>query len=124
MKLFDFAVRRIAGRIDLHNEMFKKAAQPEEAGHRQLPRETCHSLKEIAKDQNPDFVEVHRDMLSANNPLKVVPNSVFYALNPKRMANSRMKDADVGARINPTFNRSARWRMPPAKANIDDGGPF
>jgi len=109
MKLFDFAVRRIAGRIDLHYKMFKKAAQSQEAGDRQLPRETCHSFKEIAEDENSYFVEVHRNSQPADNPLKVVPDSVFYALNPKRMAYSRMKDADVRARINPTFNRSARW---------------
>src|SRR5882757_5962296 len=36
MNLFDFAVRRIAGRIDLHNKVLKKTAQSQQAGHRQV----------------------------------------------------------------------------------------
>lgn len=109
MNLLDFAVRRITGRIDLHNKLFKKAAQSQHAGHGQFSRKTRHSLQKIAKDQNSYFVEVHRNPQSTNDSLKVIPDSVFQAVNPKRMTNSRVKNTNVGARVNPTFDRSARW---------------
>jgi hypothetical protein len=109
MNLFDFAVRRTTGRIDLHNEVFKEATQPQEAGHRQLPRESCHSLKELAEDKNSHSVKIHRDPQPADNSLEVISDSVFYAFNTQRMANTRMKNANICARINPTFNRSTRW---------------
>ena len=81
MQLLDFAMRRITGRIDLHNEVFKKAAQSQKAGHRQLPGETCHGLKEITEDQNFHFVKIHRDAEPTDNSLQVISNPVFYTLN-------------------------------------------
>jgi len=124
MNFLDFAVWRMDRRINGDNKILEESAQSQQPGHRQLRRKARHGLKGVAKDEYAHFMEVKWDAQTTDNPVELIPNSVFHAFNAERVTNPRMKDANISARINPTLNRSCWRRMLVRKPNIDDWSPF
>src|SRR5258708_31202541 len=71
MNFLYFAVWRMNRRINSHNKILEKPAQPQKTGHRQLLRKTCHGLEKFAQDKYSHFMEIHTD-----------PHSTHHALRP------------------------------------------
>lgn len=114
MDLLDLAVRRIGGGIDLYNEILKEAATTKKSCDGQLSRESGHRFKEVSEDHHLHFVKIHRNAQTADHTVEFVSNSVLKALDAQRMANTRMKDANVSPRVNPALNRLCGRRMMPS----------
>lgn len=123
MDLFDLAVRRRCRGVELNYKIVKKAAPTEQASHGQVGRESCHGLKGISEHENPNLVKIEQTPRSAGNTLQVILYPILEASNAQRMAYSRMKNARIGARINPAGDRFCWRRMPITESNVQNGSP-
>lgn len=123
MDLFDLAVGRRCGGVNFHREIVEEASAAEESDDREIRRKSCHRIERIPEHENFDLVKVKQPGRTTRDTLQVVLYAIFQATNTERVTNASVKNAGVGARIDPACERFRRRRIAAAKPDVQNGCP-
>jgi hypothetical protein len=111
MDFLDLAVRRRCGCVNFHREIVEEASAAEQSDDREIRRKACHRLEGIPEHENLDLVKVKQPGRPTRDTLQVVLNAIFQAMNTQRVTDASVKNAGIGARIDPASERFRRRRI-------------
>ncbi|HYA97426.1 MAG TPA: hypothetical protein VEH49_04975, partial [Methylomirabilota bacterium] len=88
----------------LGNKALEETSSAQNPGRAKLPREPGHGLELIRDHDNLHLMEIYGPLAIIEDAAKLFLDAVFDPPYSQRVANTRVKETDVGTRINPTLD--------------------